>query len=179
MQTCRQVHAEFAEILYSDPIEISAPSGINILSVSVTYASLLRSVLVLLPWKSLDTMESERSQLSPMKFWTEAVQIANGVSKIFPSLKTLRFGWRIPVPVILDPEVRQDWALFDGRLEGSREWHVKEIEQTLRRVHREIGCSPTVPHQFELVQLDIEGKNVVTPFTEAARNLRRKPPVKR
>jgi hypothetical protein len=135
------------------------------------YTSLVRTVFVIaeLLYKCV-----------PEQCWVHTVQVANSVAKIFPALRTLRVGWRPGVqrtggeerlPTYKDAE----WDIFAGRTEGDWELLVKRVEMLLRNYCREMGVTPTVPHQFELVQVHFDAPEIQTPLMDAALNLRRKP----
>lgn len=165
MRTCRQIHSEFAEMLYSKPIQIWLMRYINVYPLATTYTHLIQSVLVLIPFQGT----------APLKPWCDAVRVSNQLAKHFPRLKNLRIGWHDPELKHISAQIGSVWEIFEGTAPGSRESHVKSVLKVLRSGCRELGMSATVPHTFELVQLR-KGVNINTPFTEAALILRRKPP---
>ncbi|KAF2687351.1 hypothetical protein K458DRAFT_386179 [Lentithecium fluviatile CBS 122367] len=171
MQTCHQIHSEFAEVLYSDPLDLRLGlADISSIAFPRAYTSLVRMVYV--------TLEVPY-HYGPARAWLNTVQVANSVAKIFPALQTLRVGWCTSSGFqrwAHGDYSNEDWDFYVGRTEGDWETRVKRLKRLLRKHGREMGVSPTVPHQFELVLRNPTGHEAVAPLVEAALALRRKPP---
>lgn len=175
MRTCRQVHAEFAEVMYSVPLQLNnVGPGINVVDFPPLYASLVRSVLVVQYMRIKDgCLDGPR--------WHAFLHTATSLAKVFPNATALRVGW----------EHGTVW--LGGRpLSELPEWEsqdVKTAEKTIKRIKREAYSQVIVPHQVELVQLAaltrgvsgppncwMEAENIVdASLAEAVRNLRAKP----
>ncbi|KAF1842076.1 uncharacterized protein K460DRAFT_370074 [Cucurbitaria berberidis CBS 394.84] len=170
MRTCRQVHAEFAEVVYSTPLQLNdVEPGINLIKFPPLYASLVRSVLV------VRTISLRQIDNQSDKEWRELLQSATSISKVFPNTTTLRVGWC---------HGAKGYERWFTKWNGKNQ-NVQIVEKTIRRVKGQANSPIIVPHQMELVQLVGPGKdwedfgstkNVVHPaFAEAVRNSRSKP----
>ncbi|CAO2648006.1 Nn.00g089280.m01.CDS01 [Neocucurbitaria sp. VM-36] len=172
MRTCRQVHAEFAEVMYSVPLQLDAARvGTNMINLPPMYASLVRSILV---------VRASSFECDSDKHWRELLQTANSLLKVFPNATALRVGWWH------GPDWQHERYL-DRNESSSRD--VKTVEKSIRRVKRDASFPLVVPHQMEMVQLIgvkqgslhwandwIEIENIVhMSFAEAVGNLRSKP----
>jgi hypothetical protein len=176
MRTSRQVHAEFAEVLYSSPLQlIGVCAGINIIPLSSIYAGLVRSILVVRT--SLDDGESYQE-------WLEQLQIATSLPKVFPDVSTLRLGWyHTGAPNDPVNRIRLDPTAWDAI--------VHAVQKTIRLVEKGANTPLNIPDSLEVVQLRgtmserlswpnqyVEVVSFRTPVTEAIEKLRLKLPKK-
>ncbi|KAF1959769.1 hypothetical protein CC80DRAFT_590954 [Byssothecium circinans] len=167
MRTCRQIHSEFAEILYSEPLEMTfSNAGENLTPLSPTYAPLVRFILIIMGSRFT----------APSQYFIPVLQMSNCVADMFPNLKVLYMGWISPAYTRLSQDA-EHWEICDGQAEGlTPEGCVVRIVKKLKRVCREFGVKASLPHCFELVKMSPWETEVGTPFCEAARRFRRKAP---
>lgn len=162
LRTCRQLHSEYSEFLYSFPINLQ----ISILGsyytyrlpLSARYAHLVKKINLMIPC----TWDSQ-----PAIRWNDVLEISNGLVSAFPDVKTVRVGWSLPATQWSDR-----WRVFSGLEAKPRESQIKEVEDFIRKATRN---GMRIPHQLELLQLR-KREIVDTPFSEAVRNLRPRPP---
>jgi hypothetical protein len=164
MRTCRQMHAEFASVLYGSPMHLSPAihKGKNTISISPIYASLVRAVYCEMKY-------SDRGD-SPEAWWWQ-LSVATGLSKMFANTHVLRLGW-----------------CAETRIEGVRTlaaispeaWNeaVRQAKGAIKAVRSVSNTPLLVPYNFELVHLHRKGlgayRAMYTPVTEAAAQMRAK-----
>lgn len=89
MRTCIQVHAEFAPLLYSVPIQLDSKkfqlAWLESLPISELYAPLIRSIL--------HTNMTNHKFLEP-KTWEGQLRVATALHRTFPNA-TIRLGWYV------------------------------------------------------------------------------------
>jgi hypothetical protein len=170
MRTCRQVHAEFASVLYGSPLELSGISrGGNIISISALYAGLVRTVFanVTIDLLKMNDLDACRMQL----------QTANGLSKVFVNANILRLGW-----LVTRPDVDTVGLLRQNSEVWSRA--VKEVVKTIKKVKKISYVPLSVPHNLEVVGMywtnwwKGEAQSILTPTSEAISVLRVKKPTR-
>jgi hypothetical protein len=183
MRTCRQLHSEFATMLYSSPLQFFCNFQLyesGVISISPLYASLVRSVLI---------VETCLNDASDDKSWRQQLQFATSLSKLFPQADRIRLGWFVTRSC-------QDPALLTSKDPEAWDATVRTAEKAIKSVKklsRTISNVPLiVPHNLEVVQLlgtednghswpnqFCEVKSLPTPVTEAVRNLRAKQPLRK
>jgi hypothetical protein len=176
MRTCHQIHQEFAAALYGQLLQISsAHPGHHMLSLSRSYASLVRRILVGLP---------AMTQQGPAGGVSETVRhilrISKVLTKTFPGLVSLQliFG---PCPMKTDRSIephRSDWQCI---MPGSKEHLTRDdqVAAAARILRSDFGCRKrvSIPKQLAIFQrippLERGIHPVVdTPLCEAFRNVR-------
>jgi hypothetical protein len=184
MRTCRQLHSEFATMLYSSPLQLFCnlrqlyESGLT--PISPLYASLVRSVLI---------VETCLNDASDDKSWRQQLQLATSLSKLFPQANCIRLGWFVTHspqdPAVLTSKDPEAWDATVRTAEKAIK-SVKKISKTISNVPL------IVPYNLEVVQVlgtrdnghswpnqFCEVKSLSTPVTEAVRNLRAKQPLRK
>jgi hypothetical protein len=144
MRTCRQLHSEFASALYASPLQLSGlGAGLNEAILSSVYAGLVRSVFA--AYTCLNEAGCDDT-------WLETLDLASGLSTVFPNLDVLRLGWFItscaedPVTLTL-----RDPSAWDAAADAA--------EKSIKRLQRQIGIPLSIPHSLEVVQLEGLRKN--------------------
>ncbi|KAH7077661.1 hypothetical protein BKA63DRAFT_489213 [Paraphoma chrysanthemicola] len=181
MRTCHQLHSEFANTLYSSPMQLHCSSGqlycSNTIPISPLYAGLVRSVYLV--YGCINDASSDKS-------WRDKLQIATSLSKLFPQATCLRLSWYITY-------VAKDPAVLVSRNPEAWDETVQTAEKTIkavRKISKTISnVTLIIPHNLEVVQVlrtrsDLFGwpnryidvKSLASPLTEAVQNLRAKPP---
>lgn len=181
METCRQVHWEFAETLYAQPLQLCPVlykyrtqfnvAGSHILPLSLTYAHLVKKVAVLHDTeirKFRAQYDLFETKTSGEEQWRHVVSIATRLGKLFPKIQTVRVLHRI---CPRDYGVDYTWQTVCGLLGDTREEQVEESEKFIRCVCWSDGRSIKMPPQLELMHLDVD-TIVETPLVEAMRNVR-------
>jgi hypothetical protein len=170
MRTCRQLHAEFAAVLYGSPLELhKIARGRNVIPISPLYTGLVRAVFAvgvsgLDPNDCLDT-------------WRTQLQVAVGLSGTFVNANTLRIGWFVAKP---------DEPFGNLAQQKPEGWDsaVKEVVKAIKTV-KKISYTPLiVPHNLQVVQMywtngwtqDVQ--SIPSPVTEAIDMLRAKKPTR-
>lgn len=139
MRTCRQLHSEFAPVLYSSPLQLSGlGGGLNEIPLSPLYVGLVRIVF---------TANTCLNEADCDETWRETLEMATGLSMIFPNLDVMRLGWFVTSysedPVTLTQ--KKPWA-WDAT--------VRAAEKSIKRVQRQTGTALVIPHNLEVVQLE-------------------------
>jgi hypothetical protein len=174
MRTCHQVHAEFASVLYASPLHVSGISqGNNILPFSFTYAHLVRQVV---------SVEKGFSYSNEVHEWRQKLQIAAGISWIFPKAQVIRLAWLVNHgnSALLTTSDAEKWKTA-----------VEGIQAMIKIVNKlSPQGSSKIPWNLEIVQIRVVGsrwrlstfyeevETVSTPATEAIAGLRAKRPAK-
>jgi hypothetical protein len=163
MRTCRQVHAEFAAVLYGGPLELHDISqGSNVIPISPIYRGLVRTVF--------STGAPGLNRTDDLDAWRTQLQIAAGLSGAFVDANTLRLGWF----------VARDHNTLCGNLWDST---VKEVVKAVKAV-KKISYTPLiVPHNLEIVQMywtngRRELQSIPSPITDAIDMLRARKPTR-
>ncbi|KAI4656087.1 hypothetical protein J4E93_000804 [Alternaria ventricosa] len=181
MRTCRQVHWEFAEMLYAQPLQICSPiyefqtqfilPGSHILPLSPTYAHLVKKVAVLHDTgigNIRDWYGKFGTDTSCEHQWRHVVSVATQLGKLFPRIQTVRVLHRIcPRDYIYDTT----FLTLCGLLGDTREKQVELSEKFIKGVCWSDGRPVKLPPQLELVHLDFD-TIVETPLVEAMKNVR-------
>jgi hypothetical protein len=177
MRTCRQVHWEFAEVLYGRLLQICGDvsqfqsqflvPGSHILPLSPNYAHLVRKVAVLHDTGIREDMSLYQAKTSGDEQWCHVVAVATLLAKLFPKIQTVRVIHRICPRGHLD----QTWETVCGLRGDTREWQVRESEKFIRGVCWSDGRNVKLPRQLELIHLDFDTV-VETPLVEALKNIR-------
>jgi hypothetical protein len=171
MRTCRQVHAEFASVLYGSPLELyNIVQSDNVIPISPLYASLVRTVFA--------TAATGLFAVDDLDAWRTQLQTATGLSNVFVNANTLRLGWFVAKPdsdaVTL---LRQDPEAWDRA--------VKEVVRTVKKVKKMSYTPLSVPHNVEVVEMywtngwKREVQSIRAPLSEAIRMLRAKRPARK
>ena len=177
MRTCRQVHSEFASVLYASPLQFfDIRGGINEIPLSPLYAGLVRAIFA---------VETCLNDADNDKAWREQLQIATGLSKMFPNVVVLRLGWFVT-------SCPQDPVTLTQLNPAAWEPAVKAVEKSIKRVKKESSTALIVPHNLEVVQIKgtvgngrswpnqyREVRSEPTPITEAIAKLRAKQPLRK
>lgn len=141
MRTCRQLHAEFASRLYASPLQLSRiAQGKNILPLSSVYAHLVREVLF---------VESRFSHYHEVPEWRQKLEIASGLSKMFPQAHIIRLAWYTDMvhsaPITWQyPEI---WKVA-----------VREVQAMVRNVRKLSQVSRVIPWNLEIVEIKLTGR---------------------
>ncbi|KAF2016175.1 hypothetical protein BU24DRAFT_195431 [Aaosphaeria arxii CBS 175.79] len=165
MSTCRQVHSELAEMLYSIPLEFPLSfAGDFSLPISKTYSHLIKRVMIPFQGMSFD---------NPRFYWGRVLHLVREFAKLFPQTDIIRAIW--------SSFSRRHSRLnfYYGLAEGTREAHVKRCVKYIRSFSK---LNPEhIPHQLEVLMQDNFVPEVLfdTPFSEAVRRLRSKAPKSR
>lgn len=139
MRTCKQVHAEFAEVMYSIPFQLhQVRPGINIIPLSPVYASIIRSVLVVR--SVFNGGESDAH-------FRDLLQTATSLSKTFPNAAVLRVGWW------LDSRWHCRQYLARRQEAGYEVENVESVERAIKRVKKLSNTPLQVPWNMEFVQI--------------------------
>lgn len=170
MRTCRQLHAEFAAVLYSQPISmLGIIGGVNEMPLSPLYSTLIRSILV--------THSSHHESMNDHQ-WRVQLQIGGELNRSFPNATTLRIGWWADRTHDLTATMTQaDWKAA-----------VETLETSIQEVNKNKTSRLTVPHNLEIVYIVglkthkgraprqiTEVESIPTPVSEAIAKLRGKP----
>ncbi|KAF2033607.1 hypothetical protein EK21DRAFT_108742 [Setomelanomma holmii] len=175
MRTCRQIHAEFAPVLYASPFQLYTRYGkihyIASIPISSLYVGLVRSVLII--QTCLNDAGLDES-------WSEQLQLATRLHKLVPNATCIRLGWYITT-TSNDP-----WTLT-SRNPQAWEATVRAAQGAIKRVKKNASAPLIVPHNFEVVQVKgivnnghswpnqyCEVESRATPIAEAVRSLRAK-----
>ncbi|KAL1799775.1 hypothetical protein ACET3X_000117 [Alternaria dauci] len=178
MRVCRQVHWEFAEVLYARPLQLTGVpcftnfpivvTGSHVLPLSKTYAHLVKRLAFihttgLSDFFEADDLYGEGRCPSAQALLLDIITATKKLLKLFPALQVLR--------ILVDDEPFENLEMFFdsllGRREGTREELVDKTEEFIKAVGRRLM---KIPQQLELLLL--EGgvpKNV--PLSEAFRNM--------
>lgn len=167
MRTCRQVHSEFASVLYACPIHFLAwRRHVNEIPISPIYAGLVRSVLAVDACGDWSEPKSEEA-------WLSILQVAHSCAKLFPNATVIRVGWFVYVSFLhyLDSIPPDYWDST-----------VVAMEEYARKAARNLGMRSLLPSHVELVQLKglkgrfmrppFEGRSVSTPASQVVEKLR-------
>jgi hypothetical protein len=171
MRTCRQVHAEFAAVLYGSPLELyNIVQSDNVIPISPLYAGLVRTVFV--------TAATGLFAVDDLDAWRTQLQTANGLSNVFVNANILRLGWFVAKPdndavtlLRLNPEA---WDRA-----------VKEVVRTVKKVKKMSYTPLSVPHNVEVVEMywtngwKREVQSIRAPTSEAISMLRAKKPARK
>ncbi|KAI4626264.1 uncharacterized protein J4E87_004765 [Alternaria ethzedia] len=181
MRTCRQVHWEFAEMLYAQPLQICSPiyefqtqfilPGSHILPLSPTYADLVKKVAVLHDTEighTRDQYHKLGKNTSVENHWRNLVTIATQLGKLFPKIQTVRVLYRI---CPRDYSRDKTFQTLCGLHGDTREKQVEKSETFIKGVCWSDGRPVKLPPQLELVNLDFD-TIVETPLVEAIKNVR-------
>ncbi|KAI4664609.1 uncharacterized protein J4E79_002906 [Alternaria viburni] len=180
MRTCRQVHWEFAEMLYAQPLQICSPiyefqtqfilPGSHILPLSPTYAHLVKKVAVLHDTAIGNVPDDYyyRASTSGDHQWQHVVSVATQLGKLFPMIQTVRVLHRI---CPRDYSYDTTFQTLCGLLGDNREEQVEKSEKFIKGVCWSDGRPVKLPPQLELVNLDFD-TIVETPLVEAIKNVR-------
>jgi hypothetical protein len=171
MRTCRQVHAEFAAVLYGSPLELyNIARSHNVIPISPLYAGLVRTVFV--------TAATGLHAVDDLHAWRTQLQTATGLSNVFVNADILRLGWFVTKPdndaVTL---LRQDPEAWDRA--------VKEVVRTVKKVKKMSYTPLSVPHNVEVVEMywtngwRREVQSIRAPLSEAISMLRAKKPARK
>ncbi|KAF2828450.1 hypothetical protein CC86DRAFT_404365 [Ophiobolus disseminans] len=173
MRTCRQLHAEFAAMLYAQPLQFTrVQAGLSEIPISPLYASLVSTIFA--ASSSLNQPKCDNS-------WRKQLEVASDLSRLFPKATVIRLGWwvtRCPEdPVTL---TQNNPAAWDAA--------VAAAEESIKRAKRKAGVL-IIPRILEVVQLEgtrengrgfpnqySEVESMPTPITEAITKLRGKQP---
>jgi hypothetical protein len=169
MRTCRQMHAEFASVLYGSPLELyNIVQSDNVIPISPLYAGLVRTVFV--------TAATGLFAVDDLDAWRTQLQTANGLSNVFVNANILRLGWFVAKPNDAVTLLRQDAEAWDRA--------VKEVVRTIKKV-KKISYTPlSVPHNVEVVEMywtngwKREIQSIRAPTSEAISMLRAKKPAR-
>jgi hypothetical protein len=176
MRTCRQLHAEFASVLYGSPLELyDIARGSNSIPISARYAGLVRTVFA--------TATTALLQVDSLDAWRMQLQTANELSKVFVNANIVRLGWFVARP---DPEavtlLRQDPEMWARAVQEVVKT-VKKV-QTVKKVRKISYVLPSVPHNLEVVEMywtngwRREVQSILTPTSEAIGVMRAKKPTR-
>jgi len=180
MRTCRQVHWEFAEMLYAQPLQICSPiyefqtqfilPGSHILPLSPTYAHLVKKVAVLHDTAigNVPDQYYYRASTSGDHQWRHVVSVATHLGKLFPMIQTVRVLHRI---CPRDYSYDTTFQTLCGLLGDTREKQVQKSEKFIKGMCWSDGRPVKLPPQLELVHLDFD-TIVETPLVEAMKNVR-------
>jgi hypothetical protein len=183
MRTCRQVHWEFAEVLYARPLQLTGSispfhkvvAGSHILPLSTTYAHLVKRLAVI---HSVDAEEfynrtvpldpSFEAAQTPVEQWRNIATAAMQLVKLFPALQTVRVLHDAYIK-LKDRDPLWDSFLGDGRI--ARDECVETSERFLRAVRLRDFRKIKIPMQLELLHL-LLGHPYELPLGTAVRNIR-------
>jgi hypothetical protein len=171
MRTCRQTHAEFAECLYSIPLQmLFETTSLHMLPFSPMYIPLVRSVLAIY----------NNGDRSWTLMWPSALQIANALTKTFPNLDAQRVGWWGHMRVSGEDWTDLEQSDWDAAVRGAMKY-VKIAKQLM-------DPPLNIPHNMELVELfelsgvwedwcilaqvPIEVRTFASPLADAVRGMR-------
>lgn len=138
MRTCRQIHAEFASVLYGSPIHLSPEpdKGKNTIPISPVYAGLVRAVFC-------GRLHSE--DIDNPHTWWWYLSVATGLTKMFPNAVVLRLGWysysreaKILTMAAIGPEA---WGVA-----------VRQTNGAIKTVRSMSNTPLVVPHNLEVVK---------------------------
>jgi hypothetical protein len=170
MRTCRQVHAEFAAVLYGSPLELyNIVQSDNVIPISSLYASLVRTVFV--------TAATGLFAVDDLDVWRTQLQTATGLSNVFVNANTLRLGWFVAKPDDAVTLLRQNPEAWDRA--------VREVVRTVKKVKKMSYTPLSVPHNVEVVEMywtngwKREVQSIRAPLSEAIRMLRAKRPARK
>jgi len=175
-RTCRQIHWEFAETLYTQPLQICSSkleymtrftqfivAASHILPLSLTYGHLVKKVAVL-----HDTNYSTNPSVE--ENWRHVVTIVTQLGKLFPKIQTVRVLHRICPRGYGEPAGRP-WKTMCGLSGDTREEQVEKSEKFIKGVCWSDGKHVKMPPQLELKHLDFD-TILETPLVEAMSNVR-------
>jgi hypothetical protein len=175
MRTCRQLHAEFATVLYATPLQVSTTLvGKYNMPVSSTYAHLVREVL-----HASSSLHLGKNSAA----WRNHLQMATGLSKIFPQASSIRLAFYMS-------DSHEDPAYAAKRWPERWEQNVADVRGAVKAVKKLSNVSIVVPYNLEMVQLQRtrkgggedwldhydEVQSLFTPVTEAVAEMRAKKP---
>jgi hypothetical protein len=170
MRTCRQVHAEFAAVLYGSPLELyNIVQSDNVIPISSLYAGLVRTVFV--------TAATRLHAVNDLHAWRTQLQTATGLSNVFVNANILRLGWFVAKPDDGVTLLRQDPEAWDRA--------VKEVVRTVKKVKKMSYTPLSVPHNVEVVEMywtngwKREVQSIRAPISEAIGMLRAKKPARK
>jgi hypothetical protein len=178
MRICRQVHWEFAEVLYARPLQLTGIpqsnkshiviTGSHILPLSRTYAHLVKKLAFIHNIDREDYLGLEPrigGHFHAEVLWLDVVTATRELLKLFPTLQILR----ILVTNDRPPEEDVLMALLGKRTDRREE--LVEIAEDLIQAVRWSDTKPIeVPQQLELLYLEINGIVREMPLSEALRN---------
>jgi len=168
MRTCRQVHSEFAAMLYAQPLqfhELDLRVGVSRIPLSPLYADLVRAVFAARTYVFQSNWDGA---------WLEQLQIACGLSKLFPKARVIRLGWWAATYNVYLTQI--DTMRWDSAAQAA--------EKSIKRLKRKAGTRLSIPHNLEVVMLagtrrNNEGSSILTPITKVVEKLRSKQPLGR
>jgi hypothetical protein len=170
MRTCRQMHAEFAAVLYGSPLELyNIVQSDNVIPISPLYAGLVRTVFV--------TAATGLHAVDDLHAWRTQLQTATGLSNVFVNANILRLGWFVAKPDDGVTLLRQDPEAWDRA--------VKEVVRTVKKVKKMSYTPLSVPHNVEVVEMywtngwKREVQSIRAPISEAIGMLRAKKPARK
>ena len=181
MRICRQVHWEFAEVLYARPLQLtSIPpfsklhlviTGSHILPLSRTYGHLVKKLAFIHSIGLQDYLGVEsrgEHKVSAEVLWLDVVTATRTLLKLFPALQILR------ILITNEPiEPVNDVLLAMLGMRTDRREEPVEIAEDVIQVVRQSDTRPIkVPQQLELLYLE-EDNGIVRemPLSEALRNV--------
>ncbi|CAN9080841.1 unnamed protein product [Alternaria sp. RS040] len=180
MRTCRQVHWEFAEVLYTRPLQLTGPSitkfhivvtGSHILPLSKTYAPLVKKLAFIHGTGLRDYFDRDelghRQRPNAEVLWLVIVTATMKLLKLFPAVQVLR------IIIDYEPIAPPDSVLMSllGKCKGRREELVERAEEFIKAVRRSDTRPIKVPQQLELFHLEDNGILREMPWGEALRNI--------
>ena len=171
MRACRQTHAEFAECLYSIPLQVFfRKTCLHILPFSPLYIPLVRSVLAIY----------DGADVNWTAIWPSALQIANALAMTFPNLDTQRVGWWGHMEVNGEEWTDLMQCDWDEGVRGAMKY---------LKIAKQLMDPPlNIPHNMELVelfelsemwedrcylaQIPIEVRSLASPLGDAVQKMR-------
>ncbi|KAG9192884.1 hypothetical protein G6011_11618 [Alternaria panax] len=191
MRVCRQVHWEFAEVLYARPLQLTGVAsrmhivvtGSHILPLSKTYAHLFKKVALihspeLDAFYGSDRLREEyltipdryfsitTARLSAEDHWLNVVTATTRLVKLFPAVQIVRVLSEVRPPIRSNDTM--DSLL--GKCNGTREEQVQTAEQFMKAVRLNDTKKIKIPVQMVLLHIE-DGILTEKPWGEALRNI--------
>jgi hypothetical protein len=174
MATCKQVHWEFAEMLYARLIQFASfAHSTHTIPISAPYAHLVKKLLVVhnMQFADIDYGQEPENFEPAAEVWRHIIHVAARLNKLFPHLRIMR--------VAIPPDLDQDgtWLSLCGENEVVADEpsdEVKIAEDFLRTTRWKNGRTIKIPTQLELVHaVSLEPiVHKVTPLIKALKNVR-------
>ncbi|KAH8642837.1 hypothetical protein IG631_00300 [Alternaria alternata] len=179
MRICRQVHWEFAEVLYARPLQLTSippfikhhfvVTGSHILPLSRTYGHLVKKLAFIHCIDREDYLGLEPrigEFFDAQVLWLDIITATRKLLKLFPTLQILR--------ILVTNERVEPWDDVLLAMLGMRTYRKEEpveiAEDVIQAVRQSDNRPIKVPQQLELLYLEDNGIVREMPLSKALRN---------